>query len=182
VRVAEFVSLEVSIMLKKFFCSLVLLLFAGTLRAQSDPQTTTPPAPSRPMRQENCFQQAGLQRSAVERIRTIGRDTRSQIEGVCSNSSLTPQQQNQQVREIRDKAMQERAGLMTADQQKAVTACQQAKHGYHPAASGARQGHLGGCGEMPRSGSRPGGALNGAPGNTAQPPSQPSTNQPSQQN
>src|SRR5277367_4303124 len=97
---AESVSSEVPIMLNKFVYPVVFFLCAGTLLAQSAPSTTTPPSQTRPGRagaQENCFQQAGLERSVVEQIRSIGRDARSQIEGVCSNSSLTPQQQNQQV-------------------------------------------------------------------------------------
>jgi hypothetical protein len=157
--------MEVSIMLKKLFCPVVFLVCTGTLLAQSAPSTTTPPAQNGPGRHENCFQQAGLERSVMEQIRSIVHDAHTQIDGVCSNSSLTPQQKNQQVREIREKAMQEREGLMTADQQKTVAACQQARHANHPAGNGAHEGLLGGCGEMPRGGSRPGGALNGTPGN-----------------
>jgi hypothetical protein len=171
--------MEVSIMLKKLFCPVVFLVCAGTLLAQSAPSTTTPPAQNGPGRHENCFQQAGLERSVMEQIRSIVHDAHTQIDGVCSNSSLTPQQKNQQVREIREKAMQEREGLMTADQQKTVAACQQARHANHPAGNGAHEGLLGGCGEMPRGGSRPGGALNGAGNGTS---NAPSPNQPLPQN
>jgi hypothetical protein len=155
-----------NIVRKMLLSSVVLLLCAGTLLAQSTPSTTTPPAQTRPGRQGNCFQQAGLERSVMEQIRSIGRDTRSQIEGVCSNAALTPQQQNQQVREIREKAMQEREGLMTADQQKTVTACQQEKRANHPVGNGAHEGLLGGCGDMTR-GSHPGVSSGGAAGNGA---------------
>jgi hypothetical protein len=159
-------------MLKKSFCPVVLLLCTGTLLAQSTPSTTTPPAQNRLGHQENCLQQAGLEISAMKQIRSIERDARSQIESVCSSSSLTLQQKNEQVRDIREKAMQEREGLMTADQQKAVTACQQAKHGIHPvAASGAHERHLGGgCGEMPGGGSLLGGSSTGAANGTGASP------------
>jgi hypothetical protein len=165
-------------MLNKVFFPFVLLFCAGTLLAQSDPQTTAPASPTRPGHQENCFQQAGLERSVVEQIRSIGHETHSQIESICSNSSLTPQQQNQQVREIREKAMQQREGLMTAVQQKAVMACQQARRGYHPVASGQHERHMAGCGEMPRGEPRSGGSPNAAPGNGTgnAPPNQTSPN------
>lgn len=173
-----------STMSRNFLFTLAAVLCVAPLVAQDAPPANSNSSAMRPAHRggDSCLQQAGLESSVVEKIRAIGRDTRSQVEGVCSNASLTPQQQNQQVREIREKAMQERAALMTADQQKAVSACQQARHGYHPARSGAHEGHLGGCGEMPRGGSRPSPAVNGAPSNAAQPPSQPSANQSSPQN
>jgi len=173
-------------MLKKLCCGVILLLCAETLLGQSAPSTTTTPPPqARPGHQENCFQQAGLERSVMEQIRSVVHDTHTQIDGVCSTSSLTPQQKNQQVREIREKAMQERESLMTADQRRTVTACQQARRANHPAGIGEHEGPRGGCGQMPRGGSRPGASPNAAPGNgagAAQPPNQPSPNQSSQQN
>lgn len=179
-----FMTSEVSIMPRKSFCAVVLILCtglmcAGPLLAQSTPQTTNPPAnppaqnrPARRGGQEPCWQQAGIEQSVIEQIRTIAREARSQVEAVCSNSSLTPQQKQQQAREIREKAMQKREGLMTADQEKTLKTCQQEQHENHPGNGGMHQGGMhegmgaGGCGEMPRAGSRPG----GAPGGTSNPP------------
>ena len=165
---------EVSIMVSKLFCPAVLLLCAGTLLAQSTPPTTNPPSSpqNRPMHRggENCMQQAGIEKSVAEQIRSIAQDARSQIESVCSNTSLTPQQKQQQAREIREKAMQKRESLLTADQQKALMACQQARSGNHPNGGGPHEGMGGGCGEMPHNG-RPGNAPSGGPGNgTGNPP------------
>jgi len=174
-------SSEVCIVMKKLFCPVILLLSAGPLLAQSAPPPTNPPSQTRPARrggQEPCWQQAGVEKSVMEQVWTIGRDARSQVEAVCSNSSLTPQQRNQQTREIREKAMQKRDGLMTADQSKALTACQQTRGGNHPGGGGMHEGGMhegaaGGCGEMARTGSRPGGSANRVPGNgtTNSPPS-----------
>lgn len=172
-------------MLKKLFCSLVFLC-TSLLLAQTSPSTNTPSAQTRPMRgggQGACMQQAGIEKSVLEQIHSIVRDAHSQVESVCSNSSLTPQQIQQQVREIRERAMQKRDGLMTGDQQKALMACQQARNGNHAVAGGSHDGGLhegrlhggmgGGCGEMPHNGSRPGGSANRAPGSgTSNPPTQ----------
>jgi hypothetical protein len=114
----------------------------------------------------------------MEQIHSIVRDAHSQVESVCSNSSLTPQQKQQQVREIRERAMQKRESLMTADQQKTLMACQQARNGNHAGAGGPHEGgpHEGlgsGCGEMPHNGSRTGGSANRAQGSgTSNPPTQ----------
>lgn len=168
-------------MLKKLFCSLAFLLGAGLLLAQTSPSTNPPSSQTRPMRgggQGACMQQAGIEKSVMEQIHSIVRDAHSQVENVCSNSSLTPQQKQQQVREIRERAMQKRDGLMTADQQKALAACQQARNGNHAGAGGAHEGGLheglgGGCGETPHNGSRPGGSANrGTSSGTSTPPTQ----------
>jgi hypothetical protein len=124
------------------------------------------------------MQRAGMEKSVMEQIHSIVRDAHSQVESVCSNSSLTPQQKQQQVREIRERALQKRDGLMTADQQKALLACQQARNGNHagaggPHEGGPHQGLGGGCGEMPNNGSRPRGSANRTPGSgTGNPPTQ----------
>lgn len=172
-------------MLRRFFCSAVLILCTGPLHAQSTPPTTNPPAQNRPARRggEPCWQQAGIEQSVMEQIHSIAREARSEVEAVCSNASLTPQQKNQQAREIREKAMQKREGLMTADQEKTLKACQQQQNENHPGNGGMHQGGMhegmggGGCGEMPRGGSRPGGAPNG----TSNPPA-PTQSAPQNQN
>jgi hypothetical protein len=173
--------------LKKILCPAVFLLCAAPILAQSTPPTTNPPSQTRPARrggQGSCLQQAGIDRSVMEQIQTIGRDAHSQIESVCSNSSLTPQQKQQQVREVREQAMQKRNGLLTADQQKALTSCQQERSGNH-GSGGPHQGHEGmggGCGEMQHNGSRPGGSPNGTPGNGSGTNNPPPPNQSTPQN
>jgi hypothetical protein len=162
-------------MLKKFFCTMFVVLCAGTLLAQSTPSTNGTPSQTRPMRGggENCFQRAGIDKSVMEQIHTISHDARSQIETVCSNSSLTPQQRHEKAREIREQAMQKREALLTADQKTALNACQQARSGNHPNGGGMHEGNGGmheglggGCGEMPGGGhpNRPSGnGSGGAP-------------------
>lgn len=153
-------------MLRKLFCPAVFLLFAGTILAQSNPPTTPPPAQNG-RGQGSCWQQAGIEKSVADQVRSIGRDAHSQVVAVCSNTSLTPQQKRQQVREIHQQTKQKREGLITADQEKALTACQQARNG------GPHPGMGDGCGDLPRNGSQPNGNPNGTPdnGNGNPPPS-----------
>jgi hypothetical protein len=152
-------------MLRKFFCPAVLLLFTGTILAQNNPTTTTPPAQNGRGGQGSCWQQVGIEKSVADQIRSIGRDTHSQVVAVCSNTSLTPQQKRQQVRAIHQQAKQKREALITVDQEKALTACQQARNG------GMHQGMGDGCGDLPRNGAPPNANPNGAPENeTGNPP------------
>jgi hypothetical protein len=155
----------------------VALLLCAPLIAQN----TTPPPQSRMGRGgEPCWQQAGIDKSVMEQRWALEKDTRSQVEAVCSNSSLTPQQKQQQAREIRQQAKTKMEGLVTADQEKALTACQQQRGMNHTgmgggagaAQGGGREG--GGCGEWPHNGARPNGA--GASGSGNPPPSSPPQN------
>ena len=57
----------------------------------------------------------------------IQEKTRTQIAGVCANSSLTPKEKMQQVRELRVAEKQQFADLLTPDQQKALKECQRAR-------------------------------------------------------
>jgi len=162
-------------MLNNCIFSLALLSCAATLLAQSTPPATNPPAQAQPMRRggEPCWRQVGIEKSVIEQVQSIQRDARSQVESVCSNTSLTPQQKRQQVREIHQQAMQKRESLITADQQKALTSCQQSRSG-RPNGAGPHEGMAGGCGEMPHNGAQPGGSPNTGEGNgnTPAPPNQ----------
>jgi hypothetical protein len=143
---------------------LILLFCGGTLVAQSSPSNspTSQPVPARRGGQQPCWQQAGIDKSVMEQRRSIEADTRSQIESVCSNSSLTPKEKMQQVREIRQQSQQKMSGLMTSEQQSALTSCQQSRGRVH---SG--MGPVG-CGSMP-----PPGGGQAAPNAGNPPPGQP---------
>jgi hypothetical protein len=82
---------------------------------------------------------------------------------VCSNSSLTPQQKREQVTAIRQQGHQKMEGMVTPEQEKTLTACQQERGMGHPG-SGTHEGMGGGCGEWQKGGAHPGGAPNGGTG------------------
>jgi periplasmic protein CpxP/Spy len=155
--------------MKKLFCCSALFLCAWPLLAQTTPPATNPPGQTGGMHRGNftpCWQQAGIEKSVMEQRWSIERDTRSQVEAVCSNSSLTPQQKHQQAREIHQQARQKMDGLVTPEQEKALTSCQQQRGGNHSGGGGggAHEEAGGGCGEWPHGGQHSG-TPNGAPGN-----------------
>jgi len=98
----------------------------------------------------------------MEQRWSFERETHSQVEAVCSNSSLTPQQKREQVRDIRQQAHQKMEGMITPEQEKALTACQQQRGEGHPGGGRMRE-EGGGCGEWNRNGQRPNGNSGSAP-------------------
>ena len=109
------------------------LFFACSLLAQT---TSGAPPSSQPNRgrQEPCWRQAGISSSVFEQRQAIERDAHSQVSEVCADTSLTSQQKLSRVREIRQQAQQKTGELITADQERALTACRQQRNGNHPGA------------------------------------------------
>jgi len=141
--------------------ALVVLLSASSLLAQTT--TTAQPSTSSPgittqttrnprirgARQRPCWQQVGIPQAAIERRKQIEENTRSQVQAVCHDSSLSPQQKREKIRQLREQARNEAEALLTPQQQEALRACRE----QHVAGRGRRGGiHRGGagpCGEMP---------------------------------
>lgn len=113
--------------------------------------------------QEPCFEVAGIQKNVMEQIWSLERETHSQVETVCSNSSLTPQQKHEQVHELREQTHQKVDSLITPEQAKALESCRQERGMEHQG----MHGEGGGCGEGQRQGQggwqRQGGSQNGNP-------------------
>jgi hypothetical protein len=158
----------------------VTLLFCEPLLAQNTPPANPSGQPRLGGRGGTpCWQQAGIDKSVMEQRWALEKDTRAQVDAVCSNSSLTPQQKQQQAREIRQQAKTKMEGLVTADQEKALTACQQQRGMNHNGMGGGSQqnggaGHEGGgCGEWPHNGARPNGASGPNSSGNPPPPSPP---------
>jgi hypothetical protein len=105
----------------------------------------------------------------IEQRHAIERNTHSQIEGVCGNSSLTPRQKQQQAREIRQEGQQKMDALVTPEQLSTLHACQQQRAANHPM----NEGHPGGagpCGNFASSQGRQGPSNGSAGSNNPQPP------------
>jgi hypothetical protein len=122
-----------------------------------------------------CLQKAGIERSVMEQLRSIQSDSRSQISSVCGNSSLTPQQKQEQVQQIRQQSKQKIDSLITPQQQEALHACQQEmgmNHGgmatHNQGFGGAAFGGGPGCGELSH-GKRPAGANANPSGDSSSP-------------
>ena len=107
--------------------SLVLLgsVWLLPLRAQ----TNSSPAPGgQAYRSQPCWQQAGISRSVLPQIRQIHQSTHSQVESVCSNSSLTPQQKQQEIQQLHQQAQQQIETLVSSQQFQTLRSCQE-QHG-----------------------------------------------------
>jgi len=91
---------------------------------------TAPGSPSGPtFRKEACWEQAGISKSVMPQIRQIHQSTRSQVESVCSNSSLTPQQKQQEIQQLHQQAQQQIEALVGSQQLQALRSCQQQSGG-----------------------------------------------------
>ena len=109
------------------------------------------PHPQQP-HEPPCWQVAGISKSVMEQRQAIQQRTRSEVEAVCADPSLTQQQRQQKIREIHEQAKQELDALVLPQQMEALKSCQQARNhgGSHPAPGhpSANAGR-GPCGEMP---------------------------------
>jgi hypothetical protein len=130
-------SIRLALVLASVLASLALIFPAASL-AQSTSKST-PGGTTRPgqTRQEPCWQQAGIPSSVVQQQREIAQNTRSQVEAVCSNSSLNAQQKNEQIHQIRAEAHQKMEGLVSAQQMETLEKCRAARgHSARHASSG----------------------------------------------
>jgi hypothetical protein len=129
---------------------LVFVACIGQVRAQiAPPVRPVHPvqAPGARPRLEPCWQQAGISKSAIDERNAIGRETREEVEAVCADSALSPQQKQQRIREIRLQAKERTEGLVSPQQQEALIACQKERAGNHPAAPPVHHAPAGPCGE-----------------------------------
>jgi len=125
---------------------LVLLLAAPAIAQIANPQGGGIRMPKAP-RQEPCWQEAGISKSAMEQRRQIEQNTRAEIQSVCNDSALTPQQKREKIRQLHQQARQQIEGLITPQQQEALKACQQQRAAAHPPRTG--PGMHGGGGRGP---------------------------------
>jgi hypothetical protein len=76
-----------------------------------------------------CWQQAGISPKAMRTQRAIMKNAKAQIQKVDEDSSLTPQQQRRQIRQIRQNAKQQIGRVVTPEQEKALRECQRQRKG-----------------------------------------------------
>ncbi len=132
---------------KQLFFPLMVAFLGATSLAQV-PVRGSGPAPRR-NRPEPCWQVAGVSRSAIQQARAIRQQARQEVEAVCANSSLSPQQKRQQIQEIRQKERQQVEGVISPAQEQSMQACRK-ERGLGGGGHVGRGGHGSGpCGEMP---------------------------------
>ncbi|HXJ86332.1 MAG TPA: hypothetical protein VMS18_05910 [Candidatus Binatia bacterium] len=149
--------------------------------AQSSPVRIQQPLPGHPgpqtrtpqQHQPPCWEEAGISKAAMEQRGAIQRKTQAEVQALCAETALTPQQRQEKIRQIHEQAKQEMDALVSPQQMEALKSCQVSRnHGGghpgtgHPAAGG---GH-GPCGELPSpSGPNPGSPPAPAPGGKPEP-------------
>jgi hypothetical protein len=90
---------------------------------------------------EPCWKQVGISQGVNQERKQIEESTRSQVESVCHNSSMSVQQKQQEIRQLREQARQRIEGLVGAQQEQALRACRE-RNGE--GGRGGRGGHGGG--------------------------------------
>jgi len=141
-------------------CLFVVAVFAPLSQhaaAQTAPVRVQQPIPAHPgvgaqPHQEPCWQVAGISRGVMQQRQAIQRRTRSEVEAVCADDSLTKQQRQEKIRQIRQQSKAELDGLVSPSQMEELKSCQMSRNhsgghgGAHPGV-----GH-GPCGELPAKG------------------------------
>ena len=165
--------LRVSAMKSFLIVATCCLLARGQASAPKSgiPPARTAQAPvNRSPHQAPCWQQVGISKGAIDQRRTIEQSTHAEVESVCADASLTPQQKHAKIKEIRQQARLQIESIITPPQQEELKACNAERNAERTASGGPRPGGpgLGPCGEVP-SGARAGGpGANGREG-TADP-------------
>jgi len=130
------------------FVAAVISLFSFASLAAAQVNNPNPQYPKAAhVKQEPCWQQVGISKEVIDQRDAIQQDTHSEIQSVCADSSLTPQQKNQKIREIHQEAKQKMSGLISAEQQQQLEACRKERAGNYPASAGAKHAGTGPCGD-----------------------------------
>jgi hypothetical protein len=120
----------------------------GSCSTTGAPPSTTGAPSTRPMRHQPCWRQAGVSQSVFQQHRSIEMKTRSEVQAICSDSSLTPQQRNEKIRAIREQARAQQEALMTTEQQASFRSCREQRGEVGHAGAGG----IGPCGTSFRGG------------------------------
>src|SRR5213078_2819017 len=116
-----------------YFVTAVISLssLASLAAAQVNSPNTQPPQAAR-VKEEPCWQQIGISKDVIDQRDAIQQDTHSQVQSICADTSLTPQQRNQKIREIHQEAKQKMSGLISEEQQQQLEACHKQRAGNNP--------------------------------------------------
>lgn len=114
-----------------------MLVAGGVLTVAGQNSPAGPTGPTRPnsaannstttgsSRQQPCWEQVGVSQAVAHQRRQILLNTESQVGAVCTNQSLTPQQRQEQIHQLREDGKQQMEALITPQQEQDIKACQQ---------------------------------------------------------
>jgi Spy/CpxP family protein refolding chaperone len=110
-------------------------LLAHAAGAQQQPPTQAPPAPGTSAEQPQAqpeegapLSRLGLSDDQKKQIHSIRKQAQEQVQAVRKDTTLTPQQQTQQIRQIRRNELQQVEGVLTPEQREKYQAWRQAHH------------------------------------------------------
>lgn len=140
----------------KFACTIVLAVSGFALSALAQVSMPVPRMGRhpKPPRQMPCWQEAGVTKATMEERRSIEQGSRAEIQSVCENSSLSPEQRREQIRSIHQRTSQQVNALISPQQREAIKSCQQARAshtgggGLHHVGVGSGGERRGPCGEL----------------------------------
>ena len=150
---------------RKFACTIVLAFSGIAASAQTQVPLPVPhvgrtqPLPgtarhAKAPRQVPCWQEAGVTKATMEERRSIEQSSRAEIQAVCANSSLSPEQRRRQIRSINERTRQQVNALTSPQQREEIKSCQEARAshtgggGLHHVSVGGGGEHRGPCGEL----------------------------------
>ena len=70
-----------------------------------------------------CFQKAGVSDSVWQQVQAILQSTHQQVAAICQNTSLTPDQQRQQIKQAHALAKRQIDALLTPQQLAGIKSC-----------------------------------------------------------
>jgi len=138
--------------MKSFAYSMMFLFALSAFAAQAPRVKSGQGQTARRPRQEPCWQVAGISKSAMEKHKSLEQSAHSQVQAVCADSSLTPQQKREKIREIHEQTRQQAESLFTPQQHQALKACREERNGGKHMGGGGGKGIRHGegpCGDMP---------------------------------
>jgi hypothetical protein len=105
----------------------------GTTPDNGGPDQSAPSATA-PSAGPACWREAGISQKAMRTRQSIMSNAKTQIQKVNDDTSLGPQQQRRQIRQIRQNARQQIARVVTPEQEQALQGCQRLRKGNaaHP--------------------------------------------------
>lgn len=134
-----------------FLTLLVALSLSSVLGwAQTSGAASKAGANAHGSKRQPCWQAAGISQSAMQQHKELEQSAHSQIQSVCADTSLSPQQKREKIKEIHEQTRQKAEALITPQQQEALKACRQERgQGKHMAGGHKGMHHgQGPCGEM----------------------------------
>lgn len=97
--------------------------------------------PAKGFKQQVCWQKLGIPESTIQQHKSIEEKAHSQIQSVCNDSSLSAQQKQQKIRDIRKSAHEQMSALLSPQQAQQLKECQREHGGPHGAAHGSGAAH-----------------------------------------